>query len=388
MPSLNGTRSPVTGSSSQDDELQRYRDEGTARALALDNRGPVRFDSAGKLADDIVRAYSQYGFYVFEQVLDADELTDLERDVTELIERAPTCPGGKFDRAGRAALGADCKGRNVTMIKPLTDLYGGTNRNNGRHPTKMAEPLVPADAPDYVLQLLLGPLQHSTAHLRLYGHPQMLAVAAAINGKDFTPFNEAIWVKLPRLGGSVSWHQDGWTHWDSPGLNEDTHGFNFMAQLYGCDAANGLWVVPGTHRNGKANIKALAEAAGSDRLADAVPLICKPGDIVMCNRQVVHGSFANTSSQIRVTLNFGFHRRDSVLNVRSGGIHNPVSLYDEAYIRSRSRLIAYAIDARRQRFPQEQSYVYEPLASEREQFRWTPEVQKSLHDYNLQDLGI
>jgi len=252
----------------------------------------------------------------------------------------------------------------------------------------MFEPQAGADAPDYVVQLLLGPLQHSEAHLRLYGHPQMLAIAAAVNGPDFVPFNEAIWIKLPRLGGSVSWHQDGWTHWDSPQLDSGTHGFNFMAQLYGCDASNGLWVVPGSHAKGKADINAIAVSAGSDRLPDAVPLICDPGDIVICNRQTVHGSFANTSDAIRVTLNFGFHRRSSVHNVESGGVHNPVSLYDDEYIQSRSRVIAYAINARAQRFPDETPYRYQPLADQMDQYPWTPQAKADMHDYNLQDMGI
>jgi ectoine hydroxylase-related dioxygenase (phytanoyl-CoA dioxygenase family) len=161
-----------------------------------------------------------------------------------------------------------------------------------------------------------------------------------------------------------------------------------MAQLYGCNAANGLWVVPGSHRGGKADIKAMVEAAGSERLPDAVPLICAPGDVVICNRQAIHGSFANTSEDVRVTLNFGFHRRRSVLGVTSGGIHNPVAVYDEERIRERSRVIMYAIDARHQRFPEEKPYRYQPFADEQDQYRWTPEVTAGLKDYNLLDLGI
>ena len=112
-----------------------------------------------------------------------------------------------------------------------------------------------------------------------------------------------------------------------------------MAQLYGCDAENGLWIVPGSHRLGKVDIVAMVEAAGCDRLADAVPLLCNAGDVAICNRQAVHGSFANTSDQPRVTLNFGFHRRASVLGVRSGGVHNQVTEYDDARIRERSKMI-------------------------------------------------
>lgn len=369
-------------------DMVRYREEGTARALAMDNRGPIHFDGDGALDPSILDAYSRHGFYVFEGVLDEEEREDLERDVVDLLERAPVTKDAKADKHGRPALGADCKARTVTLVKPLSDPVGGTDANQGRHPVKMYEPKAPADAPEYVLQLVLGSLQFSEACLRLYGHPQLLAVAEAINGPDFTPFNEAIWIKHPRLGGSVAWHQDGWTHWESPDLEEGTHGFNFMAQLYGCDAANGLWVVPGTHRRGKVDIKAMVEAAGSDRLPGAVPLICHPGDVAITNRQALHGSFANTSPNVRVTFNMGFHKRKSVLGVRSGGVHNPVALYDEDYIRERSGMILYGIDARRQRFPEEMPYRYLPLADRVDDFRWNDAAKSEVKDYNLKDLGI
>ena len=63
---------------------------------------------------------------------------------------------------------------------------GGTDANLGRHAVKMREPEAPADAPEYVMQVVLGSLQFSDACLRLYGHPQLLAVAEAVNGADFT----------------------------------------------------------------------------------------------------------------------------------------------------------------------------------------------------------
>ena len=321
-------------------------------------------------------------------VLGREEREDIERDVATLLERAPVTKDATVDKYGRPAFDADCKAKTTSFVKPLSDPLGGTDLNQGRHPSKMSEPDVPPEAPEYVLQVVSGSLQFSEACLRLYGHPQLLAVAEAVNGPDFTPFNEVIWIKHPRLGGSVAWHQDGWTRWDSPQLDDGSHGFNFMAQLYGCDAANGLWLVPGSHRQGKVDIESMVEAAGSDRLPDAVPLICEPGDVAITNRQAVHGSFANTSPNVRVTLNFGFHRRRSVIGVTSGGVHNPVSLYDDEYIRRRSRMIQFGIDARRQRFPEETPFVYAPLADDAGQYRWTSAAKAGVKDYNLQDIGI
>ena len=161
-----------------------------------------------------------------------------------------------------------------------------------------------------------------------------------------------------------------------------------MAQLYGCNAANGLWVVPGSHL-GKADIRAWCEAAGSDRLPDAVPIICDPGDVAVTNRQAVHGSFANTSDQCRVTINFGFHPRASVIGARGNGIHAPGSekvIYDEDRVRQRSRVLGLAIEARRQRFPDETPYDYQPLRGQ--VFEWNDTARESLRGYNLLDLGI
>ena len=110
--------------------------------------------------------------------------------------------------------------------------------------------------------------------------------------------------------------------------------------------------------------------------------------MAICNRQAVHGSFANTSDDIRVTINMGFHRRSSVLNVVGGGIHNDVETYTEERIASRSRLIGYAIDARRQHFPHETSYDYKPLSGLNDQVVWSDAVKASLSNYNLLDLSI
>ncbi len=379
---------PIVDYGTDEDHMVAYRRAGTLRALDLDNRGPIRFDANGDLHPDIVESYSRHGFYIFTGVVKQGELDEIERDVADMLDRSPVTKEAQVDKHGNPALGVGLQGRNISWVQPLSDPLGGTDTAYGRHEAKMNEPSPPSEAPDYVVQLFLGSLQFSDACLRLYGHPQLLRIAEAVNGPDFTPFNEAIWVKQPGLGGSVAWHQDGWTHWDSPQLDDHTHGFNFMAQLYGCDATNGLWVVPGSHRIGKADIKGMVEKAGSDRLPDAVPCICDPGDVAMTSRQAIHGSFANTSSNVRVTINFGFHRRASVFGVQSGGVHNPVSEYDDEYIFERSKAIAWAIDARSQHFPNEDRYTYKPFQGLEAQFIWDSTTKSKLRDYNLRDIGI
>jgi ectoine hydroxylase-related dioxygenase (phytanoyl-CoA dioxygenase family) len=368
--------------------MAAYLAEGGRKAMALGNRGPLRFTADGGLHPEILEAYWRCGFYVFEDVLKADELADIEADFKDLLERLPVEKGAAVDKHGRPALGADCAAPTLFWSKPLADPFGGTALANGRHPVKMFEPQAAADAPKEVVYLILGSLQFMETHLRVYGHPQLLAVAAAINGPDFTPFNEALFIKAPGLGASVAWHRDGVTHWDSPDWDEGTHGFNMMAQLYGCTPANGVWIVPGSHKLRKVDIAAMVAEAGTTRLPDAVPMVCRPGDVGVTNRQAVHGSFANTSKDWRVTLNFGFHRRRPVLGVQGGGVHNAPAVYDAERIRRRARMIGYAIDARRQRFPDETPFVYRPHAERGEVWRWDDAARADVKDYNLLDLSI
>ena len=370
----------------RDVAMQAYLAEGERAAFALGNRGPIRYTADGAVHPDILEAYWRCGFYVFEGVLKPDELADIEADLHDILDRLPAEKGAALDAKGRPALGTGLAAPSLFWARPLSDPFGGTNLAGGRHPVKMFEPTAAEGAPKEVVYLILGTLQFSEAHLRVYGHPGLLSVAAAINGDDFVPFNEAMFIKEPGRGASVAWHQDGLTHWDSPEWDQGSHGFNLMAQLYGCTPANGVWVVPGSHKLGKVDIRKMVEDAGSERIPGAIPIVCAPGDVAITNRQAVHGSFANTSKDWRVTLNMGFHRRKSVLGIMGGGVHTAPAVYDDTRIARRARLIGYGIDARKQRFPNETSFAYAPHAGL--QFRWDAAAKAGIKDYNLDDLSI
>jgi ectoine hydroxylase-related dioxygenase (phytanoyl-CoA dioxygenase family) len=375
---------------SDDPALEAFMQDGDRRARALPNRGPVRFGADGRLHPDILDAYWQYGFYVFEGLVQPAELAELRADFDRALERAPVTKDSPVDAFGQPALGTGFRVPTWLFVPPLSDPVGGTAKNHGRHPVKMDEPAPPEDAPEHVLHMAFGLLQIMDSCLRLYGHPHMLAVAEAVNGPDFVPYNDAIFIKQPGLGASVAWHQDGIVHWNKPDFDQGTHGFNFMIQLYGSTAGNGVWVVPGTHKLGKVDIKAMVEAnGGSDRFPQAVPLVCGPGDMFICNRQLVHGSYANVSPDLRVTINFGFHRRKSVLGAPAALTSKPGTVYDEAHIHERSRMIALGIDARAQYYPDEPRFTYQPMVGREDENRWS-EAQRStlLKDYNLRDMGI
>ena len=57
-------------------------------------------------------------------------------------------------------------------------------------------------------------------------------------------------------------------------------------------------------------------------------------------------------------------------------------------IATASEVIGYAIDARRQRFPHEASYEYQPFLEHGLDYKWNAEAKAILHDYNALDLSI
>ena len=369
--------------------MASYIAEGVERAMAVDNRGPVKFDAEGKLDREILDAYWEHGFYILEGVVGEAELAELRADVERMLDGAPIHPKSETDVQGRPAIGREFGREPYRWARPLSDPLGGTTKNKGRHPTPMHEAVPESGSPKWTVQNLHGNLHLMDSTLRLYGHPGLLAVAEAILGSDFVPYNEVTFIKEPGLGPSVAWHQDGTTHWDSEDWDIGAHGFNFMTQLYPSTAANCVWAIPESHKRGKANIRQLVKEAGSDRIGTAVPMLCKAGDAVVMNRQIVHGSFANTSAERRVTLNAGFFARNRVQNMTVTHLDGRVVTFDDEHIHERSRMIQIGIDARRQRFPDETPFHYAPLADELEENRWNEETRQAIvKDYNLRDMYI
>jgi hypothetical protein len=383
------TPTPALSAVDHGQAMRDYGRRAEARAYALGNRGPIRTGADGRLLPEILDSYWTHGFYVFQGVVGPEELGELRADIDAVLSRAPVAPDAAVDRLGRPASTEGIIKPPYRWARPLSDPVGGTDANNGRHPAAMLQPEPGADAPAWTVELLDGNLHLSDACLRLYGHPGLLAAAASILGDDFVPYNEVTFVKEPGLGPSVAWHQDGTTHWNAPDWDEGAHGFNFMTQLYPSTAANGVWVLPGSHRRGKADIKRMVADSGSDRIDGAVPMLCDAGDTIVTNRQLVHGSFANSSPDRRITLNAGFFPRRRVLGVTTRRLNGVVETYSEARIAARTRILQIAIDARRQRFPRETPHVYRPLAGREDENRWNEATRgEVLKNYNQLDMFI
>jgi hypothetical protein len=70
-------------------------------------------------------------------------------------------------------------------------------------------------------------------------------------------------------------------------------------------------------------------------------------------------------------------------------LNGKVVHYDEARVKERSRMIAIAIDARTQRYPNEEHYHYKPLAGFEAENNFNEETREQVvKNYNLLDLHI
>ena len=109
--------------------------EAGARADA--DRQPPRCASASMAGWiwDILEAYREHGFYIFEGVVGADEVAELRPRCDEMLERAPVRRDAQGRRAGPAGARArTTRGKPYLFVKPLADPWGGTDVLGGRHP--------------------------------------------------------------------------------------------------------------------------------------------------------------------------------------------------------------------------------------------------------------
>ena len=126
-------------------------------------------------------------------------------------------------------------------------------------------------------------------------------MAAAVNGDDFVPFNEALWMKEPGLGASVAWHQDGY-YWPLEPLHESVTAWLAFEDV---DEGNGaMQVIPGSHRAGllqhrkhvSESVLTLELEDGTFSANDAVSLNLVSGQASLHHDSIVHGSPAMSCS--------------------------------------------------------------------------------------------
>jgi len=277
---------------SDDSSWDDYVTAALARAASLGNRGPLARDDAGRPTEQALRqmveGYKQHGFCVVENVVDPSECASIEAEFDSLLATQPAKNHGPMHEG------------------PVLDRQGNPSPFGGYMNVSKRG----------VVGIINHPLMMMDSALACYGHPDIMRSVAAINGDDFIAMNEGCFHKAAHEGVPTGWHQDGRTHWDESGAalaqgltgaeGALTHGLNLSVCITPATPESGLWVVPGSQHQwrlapwaGRARAEdgsALTEGAFppiSERLPDAVPVVMKPGDIMIVDRASLHGCARN-----------------------------------------------------------------------------------------------
>jgi Phytanoyl-CoA dioxygenase (PhyH) len=162
--------------------------------------------------------------------------------------------------------------------------------------------------------------------LALLGNPVILTLAGGLVGAPMIVCWEDLMVKEAGEPFGVPWHQDAETASDTA----CTIGVYIVGS-----GDNPLRVIPGSHRYGLLSESALSQAI-RERERDAVTVDADPGDLVVHDLRVLHGS-GPTGEHSRFTIFLEFQSVDRVLAMPAWG---------EPFLAARRHFIPAAVRAR------------------------------------------
>jgi ectoine hydroxylase-related dioxygenase (phytanoyl-CoA dioxygenase family) len=172
------------------------------------------------------------------------------------------------------------------------------------------------------------------ASLELLGSPQVLAVAESLCGVNFVPTYESMVFKQEGDGEQIRWHQDAVHPRRYRIFNYDLY---LDASRRGVGA---LHVVPGTQVK-KQDFCNLEHNFGWE-VPQSIEVEMEPGDVLLHDVMVAHGSPAVVGKALRRTIYYEFRAAEEIL------AEGP---WDRSWIDRRLRLLPLALERYQQAFP-------------------------------------
>ena len=171
------------------------------------------------------------------------------------------------------------------------------------------------------------------ASLELLGSPQVLGIAESLCGPNFVPTYESMVFKQEGDGKEVVWHQDA-IH------PRNYRIFNLDVYLDASKAGAGaLFVVPKS-QTARQDFCGLEQAYGWE-VPGVVTVEMEPGDVLLHDVMVAHGSPATKGAALRRTLYYEFRAAEEILE------EGP---WDRTWIDRRMRLVPVALRKHREAF--------------------------------------
>lgn len=192
-----------------------------------------------------------------------------------------------------------------------------------------------------------------SASLELLGSPAVLGIAESLAGADFVPTYESLVFKDAGDGAAIDWHQDA--------VHPRTHRiFNIDVYLDASRAGEGaLRVAPGSHL-APVDVCQLQEEYGWDA-PGVIQVELEPGDVLVHDVMIVHGSEAVQGNRLRRTIYYEFRSARQIM------AEGP---WDAEWVDRRLRLVPVALRERARREPSEAPFAWNvpaevaPAASE------------------------
>lgn len=179
------------------------------------------------------------------------------------------------------------------------------------------------------------------ASLELLGSPQVLEVAQSMCGPNFVPTYEAMVFKQEGDGAVVKWHQDA--------VHTRTHRiFNYDLYLDESRSGGGaLWVIPKSHFHGQ-DICRLTDEYGWN-VPGSIEVEMAPGDVLLHDVMVVHGSPQTEGNRLRRTIYYEFRAAEEIIQ------DGP---WDRTWIDQRMRLVPLGLNRYAQQYPAKEHFQW------------------------------
>jgi hypothetical protein len=236
----------------------------------------------------------------------------------DMLERLRTA-GAHWMAAGRGLDGA-----------PDGDDYQFTDRPSGRVMFRV----------DYIHD------KGEPASLELLGSPEILGIAESLAGPNFVPTYESMVFKDAGDGAPIHWHQDA-VH---PRKHRITNVDIYLDESVA--GAGALRVIPGSHRQA-ADICSLEESHSWD-IPGAIEVPLAPGDVLLHDVMIVHGSPPALGNKLRRTIYYEFRAAEQILD------EGP---WDAEWIDRRLRLLPLALAEHAVARPDVRQFEWSPDAS-------------------------
>lgn len=161
--------------------------------------------------------------------------------------------------------------------------------------------------PDRNLRQLYDRVSDDPFYVRAVSDDRLLDIVEQFIGPNIALFATGYFVKPPRVGLPVLWHQDG-SYWPL----EPMEVLTLWVAITDSTPENGcMRVIPGTHtlqlqqmreQKNQANLLESEIDASFVDESKAVDLVLRAGDVSSHHENIIHGSNANTSDLWRKTL--------------------------------------------------------------------------------------